>query len=64
MTVIGRDHLEAVSRETLHRYARLLANEWASKGFLPRELMPTWWLRDVEMLRREVERRGVQLTLF
>jgi hypothetical protein len=56
--------LQACSTEELTSLARQLFDYWLMKGSMSIDRMPKWWRSDVSRLRDELDRRGVQLTLF
>ena len=64
MAIVIDRRLQTCSDDELQRIAERLFRVWAEKGYLPRHLMPVAWEAEVQKLRVEMARRGVQLRLF
>lgn len=64
MPIVIDRRLQSCSDEELRRIARQLFDIWQVKGSAPFDKMPRWFVKDVEKLRTELARRGVQLRLF
>jgi len=64
MPIVIDRRLQQCTDAELRYIARRLFDLWALKGHMPQEKMPLTWRRDVARLREELDRRGVQLSLF
>lgn len=59
-----RIRYEDLTYRDLCNKASLLSAEWEAKGCPPAAVMPRRMLREYSLIASELQRRGVQLSLF